>query len=304
MKRLLLPILIVWMVLPAGAQDFRDQLILIRPRPENCVVYGPISIDKNTLVTDAEVSLLDPSTHEILEKIVSDRNAWYLFSVIKGRKLALLIEKPGLFPYYHEFFVPGDYPETSMEKPVNLPPDLKNTYSVYYAPLDTLAGAKSLELISQLASFLLKNPRITVRFEPLGDSLDPVRINQMTSYFMDRGIPLSRLTSGSSPDTLPTALMIEIRTGTEDLAGIISPGVQTLSDDMWTIQFAASRSTLNKKSFKGLDPVHEFKGKDGFYRYTYGIYATKEEAAQKLSVVKKKGFPKAFAKTAGSIRKL
>ena len=304
MKRLLFPILIFWMILPAGAQDFKDQLNLIRPRPENCLIYGPIAIDKNTLVTDADVSLLDPATHEILEKIVSDRNAWYLFSVKKGRKLALLIEKTGLFPYYHEFIIPGDFPESSLEKPLNLPPDLKNTYSIYYVPLDTIAGRKSLELISQLAGFLLKNPRIIVRFESLGDSLDPVRINQMTSYFMERGISLSRLTSGTSADILPTALMIEVRTGSEDLAGIVSPGIQTLSDDLWTIQFAASRSTLNKKSFKGLDPIHEFKGKDGFYRYTYGIYQTREEAVQKLSVVKKKGFTKAFAKTAGSIRKL
>jgi hypothetical protein len=304
MKRLLFSILVFWMILPAGAQDFKDQLTMMRPRPENCIIYGPISIDKNTLITDAAVSLLDPVTHEILEKIVSDRNAWYLFSVKKGQKLALLVEKNGLFPYYHEFTIPGDYPEASLEKPLNLPSDLQYTYALYFVPFDTVLGQKSQLLMNRLAGILAKNPEIIVRFDSMGDSLDPARINQLTSYYMDQGIPSSRLTSGASDDTLPTALVIEIRTGPEDLAGTASPDTQVLTDEMWTIQISASRSSLNKKAFKGLDPVHEFKGKDGFYRYTYGIFQTREEAVQKLPVVKKKGFTKAFAKSAGSIRKL
>jgi len=50
--------------------------------------------------------------------------------------------------------------------------------------------------------------------------------------------------------------------------------------------------------------VHEFRGKDGFYRYTYGSFQTKEEANRKLQLVKNKGFKKPFAKTVGSIKKL
>jgi hypothetical protein len=61
---------------------------------------------------------------------------------------------------------------------------------------------------------------------------------------------------------------------------------------------------LGKKTYKGLDPVYEFKGSDGFYRYGYGAFKTKEEAGRKLTVVKRKGFKKAFVKSTGAIKKL
>ncbi|MFO7617788.1 MAG: SPOR domain-containing protein, partial [Bacteroidales bacterium] len=56
--------------------------------------------------------------------------------------------------------------------------------------------------------------------------------------------------------------------------------------------------------FKDLDPVYEFKGKDGYYRYTHGDYPNQEAAQAKLQSVKRKGYNQAFVKTVGSIKKL
>jgi len=304
MKKVLLSLSVFSLTVFLPAQDFRDQLNLIRPKPGNCLIYGPITFDQKVNFSDATVTLLDVRTHETLEKITSDSQGWYLFSVIKGRKQALLIEKDGFFPYYREILIPVDVPESAMEMAIVLPPDLRNVYALYYVPMDTVAGYNSQLLIDRLTRLLVHNPELQIRFESLGDSLDPVRINQLTARFMDHGIRSDRLTVGTDADTLPTGLLVEIRIGREDLAERGSEGVPDLSDDDWTIQFAASRSTLPEKNYRGLDPVFEFKGKDGFYRYTYGSFGSREEAVQKLSMVKKKGFPQAFTKKAGAIRKL
>jgi len=286
------------------SQDYKSQISLIRPRPENCVVYGPINISEKEFLTEATVSLIDPSTLEVKEKIPVDRNGWYLFtSILKGHKYALLIEKEGLFPYYTEFTIPDDPALSQQEKPIMLPPDLTSTWSLVYQPHDTVLLPKSQELRDRLTEVLRKNPELKAVIEPMGDSLDPMRVNLLTSRLVNRGIRLSQIKSGTPADSLSAMIRIELRTGSDE-SGVAIFGSQPLTDDRWTIQFSASRSPIAKKSFKGLDPVHEFKGRDGFYRYTYGNFASKEEASDQVKVVKKKGFSQAFAKTVGSIKKL
>ena len=76
------------------------------------------------------------------------------------------------------------------------------------------------------------------------------------------------------------------------------------TDETWTIQITASKKSIDTKTFTGLKPVLEFKGKDGFYRYTYGTFNSRDEAAARISFVRQKGYKQAFAKTIGSIRKL
>ena len=304
MRYILPALLLVTMAIPARTQDYRNQISLIRPKPENCMIYGPITVDKGILFTEASVSLIDRSTLETVEKQQTDRNAWYLFSTVrKGHKYALLVEKEGFFPYYHEFIIPGNFEESQLEKPLILPADLQSVYSLYYIPFDTTPGPQSRIQIGHLTALLKKSRDLTAVLDPMGDSLDPIRINQLTSIFVSQGIRLSQIRSMTGSGSEPECIRIEIKTGTDE-SGMTVSGELPLTDETWTIQFSASRSRLSKKLFKGLDPVHEFKGRDGFYRYTYGTFATKEEAAQKIQMVKKKGFNQAFAKAIGAINKL
>jgi hypothetical protein len=291
-------------IISGYSQDYKSQISLIRPRPENCVVYGPISLNEKEVLTEATVSLIDPASLEVIEKIPVDRNGCYLFSTVrKGHKYALLIEKEGLFPYYLPFTIPDDPAISVLEKPILLPPDLKNTWTLVYQPYDTTLLPKSREIRDMLAQMLKKNPDLKALIEPMGDSIDPMRVNLLTSKFVNQGVKLSQIKSGTVNDTLTAIIRIELHTGSDESA-IALPGNQPLTDDRWTIQFSASRSPLGKKALKGLDPVYEFKGKDGFYRYTYGNFATKEDATDHVKMVKKKGFSQAFAKTVGSIKKL
>jgi len=289
---------------PLNAQDFKDQINMIRPIPDNCLIYGAISLQNKTLLPDIKVSLINPRTYEIKDSVITDRNAWYLFSVKKGVPYGLIIEKDGYFPYYAEYTIPSDFPENKMEREIYLPDDLKNNFSLYYTPGETVMGEVSQVLVGQLTTLLQQHPKLIAWFDPQGDSLDFARINDLTSTFLKGGVNISQIRTGLEPDPSATYIRIEINTGPENASLMQTSQEEVPDDEQWTIQFVASKTSLSKKSFKGLDPVHEFKGKDGFYRYTYGTFKTREEANRKLSVVKKKGFPKAFAKTAGSIKKL
>jgi GT2 family glycosyltransferase len=288
----------------AHGQDFKDQLFLIRPLPDNCLVYGTLTQPDGTPLPDVQVSLIDPSTHEMPEKILTDRNAWYLFSVKKGTPYGLLIEKEGYFPYYVQTTVPSDFADNRMEKNLILPDDLKNSFSLYYPNDDLIPGEKSKILITQIIDLMKKQPILSAWFDPEGDSLDFARINQLTTQFMDSGIDVSRLLTGPEPDSTVTHIRIVINIGPENTELIQATPDALPPDDAWTIQFVAARSPMNRNSFKDLEPVYEFKGKDGFYRYGYGNFKTRAEANKKLSFVKKKGFSKAFAKTVASIKKL
>jgi GT2 family glycosyltransferase len=304
-KQLLLCGLLVFGTLSyASGQDFKDQINMIRPAPENCLVYGVLSQQNGQLLTDIKISLINKKTSEIKETITTDRNAWYLFSVQRGSPYGLLIEKNGYFPYYTENTLPIDLADNKVERNVVIPDNLKNDFSLYYPSSDTLLGETSQALVLQLAELMKKHAGLTAWLDPQGDSLDYLRVNGLTATFMKYGIPVSRLTTGVRPDNAETFIRIEINTGTENAVLMQPSGVNQPDEDSWTIQFAASKTPLAKKAFKDLDPVHEFKGKDGFYRYGFGTFKSQEEANKKLQVVKKKGFSKPFAKSVGSIKKL
>jgi GT2 family glycosyltransferase len=285
-------------------QDFRDQLNMIRPKPDYCMIFGTISLQNKELLTDTKISLIDPKSHEISESVLTDRNAWYLFSVRKGFPYGLIIEKDGYFPYYTEYTIPPDHSENRMERNIELPDDLKNDFTLYYPAADTTLGEKSRDLLDQLSVLLKKHKRLSAWFDPQGDSLDFIRINLLTSAFIRNGVNISQLTTGSRPDSTQTFIRIVINTGPENAVLLNPPPGTQPKDELWTIQIAAAKTTLGKKSFKNLEPIHEIKGKDGFYRYGYGTFKTREEASRKLPLVKKKGFRSPLVKTIGSIKKL
>jgi O-antigen biosynthesis protein len=300
---LLLALLFSVSVQHAESQDFKDQINMIRPNPDNCILYGVISLQNQQLLPDTKISLIDLKSHET-KSIISDRNAWYLFSVKKGLPIGLIIEREGYFPYYTEYTIPYGFPESKMERNIALPDDLKNDFSLYYPAADTVLSEKSKAVMVQLTNLLIKHPELSAWFDPQGDSLDFARINILTTVFMRDGVHIAQLRTGNRPDPSETYIRIEINTGPE-IAALDQASSSILpADELWTIQFSASKTSIGKKAFKGLDPVHEFKGKDGFYRYTFGTFKSKEEANRKLLMVKKKGFNRPFAKTVGSIKKL
>ncbi len=288
----------------ASAQDYQEQMKLIRPRPENCLVYGPVNHSENIAATDAQISLINPLSHLIIETIPADRNGWYLFSVKKGTVHGLLIETPGFFPYYSEFLIPIDHEEPAFNRPVFLPNNLRNRYTICFVPQDTLLEDDSNTLVNQLGDLLGTDPSLVLWFNPQGDDLDPVRINQLTGRLVNRGISVSRVRSGVNPPPVDTMIEVRIITDRHDMESLVNMKPEEPSEGSWTIQFAASKSSVSLKKFKGLEPVFEFKGKDGFYRYTFGNFPNKDAATAKLPFVKGKGYSQAFVKTVSSIKKL
>jgi hypothetical protein len=224
--------------------------------------------------------------------------------VRKGTPYGLIIEKDGYFPYYAENTIPLDLPETKVEKNIILPDDLKNDFTLFYPESDTVLGEKSKALLVQLTDLLIRQPTLVAWFDPQGDSLDFARINRLTAALRDSGISATRLLTGNQPDSSGACIRIGISTSPENAVLMQTFASELPADDLWTIQFSASKTPLSKKAFKGLEPVHEFRGKDGFYRYSYGTFKNRAEATAKLSVVKKKGFAKPFAKQVSSIKKL
>jgi O-antigen biosynthesis protein len=302
-KIILLALLLATGLPRAQGQDFKDQINLIMPRPDYCLIYGTVTLQNQQMLADTRISLIDTKSHES-ESIMTDRNGWYLFLVKKGLPYGLLIEKEGYFPYYNEHTIPVGQLENKLERNIVLPDDLKNDFALFYPDADTILGEKSRILVTQLTGLLRKHPGLTAWFDPQGDSLDFARINMLTSAFLMDGVGISQLRADGPPDSSETSIRIEINTGPEN-AVLLQPSAGSLpADEFWTIQFSASKNSLSKKSFKGLDPVYEFKGKDGFYRYTFGSFRTREEANRKLPSVKNKGFRNAFTKTIGSIKKL
>lgn len=277
---------------------------MLRPRPENCLLFGPVTYSNQAPLIGASVSLIDPASHKVLEKIPTDKKGWYLFSVRKGKIQALLVETAGFFPYYFEITVPVDYQEQSFNHPVTVSEDLRQEYFLVFAAGDTVLDEGSTTVVNQLALRLKKDPALSIWFNPQGESFDPVRINQVTGRFRNEGIPVSRILTGTRPETFDTIIEVRIgsRTGDQGAGGTVIKG--DMPDETWTIQFTASKKRIDVKTFTGLKPVYEFKGKDGFYRYTYGSFLSREDASNKIAFVREKGFKQAFTKTVGSIKKL
>ncbi|MCK4919695.1 MAG: OmpA family protein [Bacteroidales bacterium] len=64
----------------------------------------------------------------------------------------------------------------------------------------------------------------------------------------------------------------------------------------YTIQFSATRKPANENYFKNIENIVSFKGNDGFYRYSTGIFINKPEAEKMLMEIKKLGYNDAFIK--------
>ena len=64
----------------------------------------------------------------------------------------------------------------------------------------------------------------------------------------------------------------------------------------FTIQFSATRKPANKEYFKKIENILSYKGKDGFYRYSTGIFLNKLDAEKTLQKIKDLGYSDAFIK--------
>lgn len=64
----------------------------------------------------------------------------------------------------------------------------------------------------------------------------------------------------------------------------------------YTIQFSATRKPAPKNKYKNLGNIHTSFGKDGFYRYSSGLYNNQLEAEIELDRIKSLGFSDAFLK--------
>jgi outer membrane protein OmpA-like peptidoglycan-associated protein/tetratricopeptide (TPR) repeat protein len=67
-------------------------------------------------------------------------------------------------------------------------------------------------------------------------------------------------------------------------------------DYYYTIQFSATLKELDPSRFKNFENVVKSHGKDGFFRYSVGIYLNKREAEIMLERVREEGFADAFLK--------
>ena len=67
-------------------------------------------------------------------------------------------------------------------------------------------------------------------------------------------------------------------------------------DFYYTIQFSATRKPAGKNYFEQIENIVSYKGKDGFYRYSTGIFLNKLEAEKTLQNIKGIGFKDAFIK--------
>jgi len=71
---------------------------------------------------------------------------------------------------------------------------------------------------------------------------------------------------------------------------------QLEAEIFYTIQILALKNpkTVSRRFLKDLKGVKKHDGKDGLHRYTYGIYASPDDAQQMLTAIKEKGYLDAF----------
>ncbi len=287
-----------------SAQDFREEFKLIRPKPGHTRLMGKISMPAEESRRQTEVSLFDPQLLRIEESILADDFSYYLFTVKTGKTYGLIIETEGFFPYYSLVIVPDQPADDVVNHHINLGDHLRNRYHLYFTPLDTILGTHSGNALQQIIRLLTNQLDMLVWFNPQGDSLDPVRINQLSSEMVMNGIDASRIMAGPRPEQNGKLIELILKTGV-DSAYIPEIRLQhELGSDSWTIQFMASRKEVEESAFKGLDPVFVFRGKDGYFRYTYGDYKTSNAAESALRQVRAKGFRQSFVKKASELSKL
>jgi len=72
----------------------------------------------------------------------------------------------------------------------------------------------------------------------------------------------------------------------------------------YTIQIKALTQKVNSKEFTDLEGVEVYKGKDGFYRYTFGEFKTREQAEEaKLEITKQELIKDAFIVLINNLKK-
>jgi len=269
------------------------------------MVYGAIQDYTGQKLSDATISLYDPQSYSILETIPVDDLGEYLFTFEKGKNVGIMIQKQGYFPYYHQLKLTGDQ-ENEYEYNLHLPDGIRKEYSVIYAPESPYPG--NIYLVEELISLLISQSGLSMWMPAQENPLGRSRIDFLDSLFQSRGIEQYRIISGSLPGN--TDQIVQMNFQTDPDAQVPNPKDFSSSqglmgeNDRWTLQFSASKKKLSKSDLRSLDNTREFKGTDGYYRYTYGSFATRQEANQAISYLQSKGFSQAFPKRIGDLIKL
>ncbi|MCK5821213.1 MAG: SPOR domain-containing protein [Bacteroidales bacterium] len=297
----------IYLIVPESTQgqNYREQMKLIRLKPNNVMVFGVINDYTGEKLSGASISLFDPSILITTETIPVDDMGEYLFTIEKGKKIGFLVEKEGYFPYYHELTISLDA-EDEYEYKLHLPDGIRKTYSLIYTSDGTIPSNN--DLLEELISLLINQTGLSIWMPVQENPLGKSRITFLDSLFLSRGIEDYRLISGSLPGDTDQIVELNFMTDTEaketDASVFEGKSMVSDKDDKWTLQFSASRSELSVKGLKNLKDTRMFKGKDGYYRYTYGVFNSRQEANQAISFLHDKGFSQAFPKLIGNLKKL
>ena len=287
------------------AQNYRDQKGLIRLKPNNIMVFGKIQDYTGSKLKSANISIINPQSSRVLETIPIDDLGEYLFTVEKGSVLGLLIEKESYFPYYHEIRIPYDS-DREMEYNLHLPDGIRKVYSVVYAPQASMPSNTSL--LEELISLLISQSGLSIWIPGQENEIGHSRLVFLDSLLQARGIEQYRLITGSLPGRADQVIQLNFlydRDAIEPQATIFGNLIIGGDEDNhWTLQFAASRNKLAERNLKGLQNTRLFEGKDGYYRYTFGNFATRQEANEAISYLQSKGFSQAFPKKIGILKNL
>lgn len=296
-------------------QNYRDQKKLIRLKPNNLLVFGQVNTHSGNPLTGASISLFDPSIAKVVETIPVDDLGEYLFTLEKGRTFGLIIEKEGLFPYYTKFTVPLDLVE-EWEHPINLPDGLKNRYELYYS--NRLGAPSNEDELEELLNALSKYQDLLIWIPEESDSDFPSRYNSIRDIFSEAGIETYRIIAGPPPDDMNQFISLRLINEYLPADTLVNENIEERTDknpddsvseplssaEEWTLQFIASKNKLSDSALKGLKDFKIFVGKDGYFRYTFGNYKSKEEADKGKVFLKSKGFNQAFAKKIEDLQKL
>lgn len=289
------------LILPA--QNYRDQVILIRLRPDYSLVIGKISDYTGEKLSNATISLFDPNSYQATETIPVDDSGDYLFTLKKGATYGFLVEKEGYFPYYHILHLPEDA-QDQMEYPLHLPDGIRKQYTLVFSENGSIPVNGSI--LEELISLLLNQTALSLWIPDQENPIGKSRISFLDSLLPSRGVEKYRLISGSLPGNTDQIIELSFETDPEaeniPSYNPVSPGEK--SDDKWTLQFSASKSKLPERDLRGLKDYEVYEGNDGFYRYTYGVFNTRQEANASIPYLRNLGFNQAFPKRIGIIKSL
>ena len=297
--------LLSWLSPELYAQNYRDQRRLIRLRPGKVMLFGKVQDYTGQKLSAATISIYNPRNFAIIENIPLDDLGEYLFTVEKGSHLGLLVEKESYFPYYQEIDIPVDA-QKEVENNLYLPDGIRKEFSLVYSP-DAKMPANT-DLLEELISLLISQTGLSLWIPSQENQSGKSRLDFLDSLFQSRGIEKYRLISGSVPgntDQIVQLNFITDKDAQEPPAHVFADLTKAKDEDMrWTLQFSASRQKLSGRKLKGLKNTRVFVGSDGYYRYTYGSFATRKEANQAISYLQSKGFSQAFPKKIGQLKKL